>query len=485
MGFLRTYFTKNNTILRNRLVNTAKNQVTELYYGKDVPIFSGNTSNFSGTTDFSRFIFQFDVSDLKEKFNDKTIVSSTTITHKLKMTNTSTFDKTLLGQPYKDYFRASSFDLILFRIDEEWDEGVGYDYNNRNSINFQTNETFLLGPSNFIERGTNQNWTLVGAVGGNPTILREQHFDNGDENLEMDITDIVNDLITGTTENYGFGIAFRSDYERLVTDEKYYVGFFTKYTQTLFEPHIETIWDNTINDDRNKFYQNKLNRLYLYSNIGGNYENINIGQVKIYDNDGNVFRTFNSSQIKQSTKGIYYVEFTVLDTDSECQVNFIDVWKDIYYNGIKQPDVQMYFTIQPNTKFFYINNNEKLPTNYSISVNGIKKDETILRGDIRRVSVFAKKEFEKDTDVIDGLKWRIYLKQGIEEIPITNWLNVNRGYISNWFEIDTSFLLPTTYYLDVKLETGNYVKTYKEMIKFNIVGVDDKFNLLTARKVLS
>lgn len=77
------------------------------------------------------------------------------------------------------------------------------------------------------------------------------------------------------------------------------------------------------------------------------------------------------------------------------------------------------------------------------------------------------------------------MKQGIEEIPITNWLNVNRGYISNWFEIDTSFLLPTTYYLDVKLETGNYVKTYKEMIKFNVVGVDDKFNLLTARKVLS
>jgi hypothetical protein len=45
---------------------------------------------------------------------------------------------------------------------------------------------------------------------------------------------------------------------------------FTNNTQTFYEPYIETKYDNHIIDDRNNFILDKLNKLYLYVNVGGN-----------------------------------------------------------------------------------------------------------------------------------------------------------------------------------------------------------------------
>jgi hypothetical protein len=49
---------------------------------------------------------------------------------------------------------------------------------------------------------------------------------------------------------------------------------FTNNTQTFYEPYIETKYDNHIIDDRNNFILDKLNKLYLYVNVGGNPTNL-------------------------------------------------------------------------------------------------------------------------------------------------------------------------------------------------------------------
>ena len=38
--------------------------------------------------------------------------------------------------------------------------------------------------------------------------IATQHFDKGNENIEMDMTNEINSLITGGTDNYGYGVAF-------------------------------------------------------------------------------------------------------------------------------------------------------------------------------------------------------------------------------------------------------------------------------------
>ncbi len=113
MSYYRSYFSKNNTIIENSRVNTAKNPTTEIFYGDG----------------YSRFIFKVDFSDLQSKVNNGDLVITSGATHHLKMTNTVIGDPKLIGDSKSNgKYRATSFDLILFTVPQSWDEGVGYDY---------------------------------------------------------------------------------------------------------------------------------------------------------------------------------------------------------------------------------------------------------------------------------------------------------------------------------------------------------------------
>jgi hypothetical protein len=84
------------------------------------------------------------------------------------------------------------------------------------------------GASNWVDAQTGIAWSSgTGTYSGSPSgiTVSTQHFDKGNENLEMDVTDYVNGLLTGDT-NYGLGIAFDRSYELLNTTRLKYVGFF-------------------------------------------------------------------------------------------------------------------------------------------------------------------------------------------------------------------------------------------------------------------
>ena len=82
MGLLRTYFSKDTTIVRNSCVNTGRNPVTELFYGGSTNI---------NDTKYSRYLFDIDFSDIINKVNTCGL-STSGMTHTIKMTNTSCFD---------------------------------------------------------------------------------------------------------------------------------------------------------------------------------------------------------------------------------------------------------------------------------------------------------------------------------------------------------------------------------------------------------
>ena len=117
---VKTYFDKNNTIILNSFTNTGRNPVTELYYG-------GSDAH----QQFTRYLFFFDVTRLKAYYTGSTFPDITKLTHTLKMTNTGSLDKALVGQDTNTCVnkeRSTSFDLILFPITQFWEEGIGYDY---------------------------------------------------------------------------------------------------------------------------------------------------------------------------------------------------------------------------------------------------------------------------------------------------------------------------------------------------------------------
>ena len=458
---IRTYIDKNNTIVKNTETNTGRNEIAELYYG-------GNPS----VTQYSRHLLYFDVADLQTRYNSGELGDLSNVKHILRMTNTSSFDKDLLGQKASNgYQRASSFDLTLFRVNKEWDQGVGYDYNKITSNDDDT-ITYIDGASNWLFATSSVNWDYPGVYSGSPSAITvtTQSFDNGNEDIEMDITNEVNSLITGGTTNYGYGLSFERGLEDVVRADAQYVGFFKQETQTYYQPFVETIYKNAIRDDRNRFYKGKSNKLYLYVNVGGQLTNLDYNPgVIVRDQDDDIFATFTTGQTTHVTTGVYSVELTVPVTKEDC-VLYTDTWTGLTINGVNRTNVTLDFEIKDDEEFFDLGTNVSEPLEYYMSVSGIKREEKIKRGDIRKVFVSARKPFTtNEIDVIDGLQYRLYVKEGNIEVNVIDWMDINRTFDTNYFLLDTSWMIPNIYHLDVKLSSGQEVRTYSDTLKFEVV----------------
>lgn len=458
---VRTYFDKNNTIIYNSLTNTSKNPVTELFYG-----------GRDAENKYSRFLFYFDESMVRDLYTGGTFTDITKLTHTLRMTNTGSFDKELMGNPTCDgKDRTCSFDLILFRIDQEWDEGCGYDYDDCNTI-VLGDSAYSISPSNWYDAQTNVPWSGGnGTFTGATTPLATIHFDQGNENINLDITDIVNGYLTGDT-NYGLGIAFARSLEETETNTYQYVGFFTNHTQTFYEPYVETVYNCHIMDDRANFYLDKPNKLYLYVNLGGQPTNLDtLPSVEIRDNNDVVISAITSSAVTHCTKGVYSVDMMIPSSlgYSDCYL-FTDIWSGITINGVTRPDVEMDFELRDGNGYYNIGNAEDLPKEFGFNISGIRRNERIVRGDIRRVNVHARIPYTiNQSDIIDNLQYRIYVKEGNNELTVIDYQDVERTFNHNYFLLHTASLIPNTYYMDVKLTSHNQVSTIKETISFDIV----------------
>lgn len=463
---IRTYFDKNNTIIENQYTNTGLNPITELLYGGRQTAQTNNV--------YSRFLLHFDLTSLIAEYNSGNLGNLSQVSHKIKMTNTQAFEADLKGKmTFDDKRRASSFDLVIWKLNQDWDEGNGYDYKCFNILNSSGCEAYVETYSNWFYSKNFTTWSQNGTYSGNTSgiTITTQHFDHGNENLEMDITSVINSMITGGTQNYGFAIAFSNVYEQTQTTDLNYVGFFTRHTQTYYEPYLETNYQSYILDDRNLFYTDKTNRLYLYTNLGNNPTNLDsTPSVTILDNDGNTYLTIPSSGVTRQFKGVYYVEFSVPSSGYTDCVTFQDVWSNISINGISRPNVTLEFALKEGNEYFNFGDADGEPKQYGFSMSGIKREEKIKRGDIRKVLVSARIPYTVDRkQVIDGLKYRLYVKQGTAEVNVIDWDDVNRTNNQNYFLLDTSWMIPNTYYLDLKLYSNQEVVDYPQIMKFYIV----------------
>jgi hypothetical protein len=282
MSIFRSYFNKNNTLISNSFTNTGRNPVAELRFG---------TSGFiSPDNEYTRFIFNIDLSKLTEKIisGDISTNCGSSLTHYLHMTNSSSFEDFFNTKTSSGRRRATSFDLILFRIPltegatgdpQPFDEGVGYVDSAIVPANLEDlpitdleDKSYSARPSNWYKRMTLKNWSQEGIYSNinqgtvnfsDLTIIDTQHFEFGNEDINFNMTDEINSIINGTLTNVaGWGIAYMPDVENITgLTETYTVGFFTRHTQTFYEPYLQTTFDDIVEDDRNSFVKNQTNKL--------------------------------------------------------------------------------------------------------------------------------------------------------------------------------------------------------------------------------
>lgn len=462
-----TFLSKSNTIIKDSNASVGLNPVIELNYGKML----------------TRALIYFDHIKVQKLVEDKTYPDISKLKHVLKMKNCGSVNDREIHKIFLDsngeYHkqRASSFDLIYFLIPNHWDEGKGFDY--VQDLNIRNHRAYTSSGSNWYNYQTYCKWDNEGiyttdklsteldlftSQDGNKSsiIIGYQHFDKGNEPIEFDITEVFNKFITGELCNYGIGIAFSPQYENAQTDLTQYVGFFSPHTHSFYEPYVETTYDETISDDRSDFYLDKPNRLYFYSIVGSKY--VNLDEMPTCTIESVLY------DVKQATKGVYYIDLTLNSSDYSDNQMLYDIWGNIKYNGRTFNDVELEFVTKLPNNYFqfgiptYIEEIKSIPTVY-----GIKQKETIKRGDIRKIRVDCRIPYTTNQDRRNNaIYYRLYTLSSERQMDVIDWQRVERGYNENFFLINTNELLPSRYYIDLKVQDNSEVFNYQNILEFDI-----------------
>lgn len=297
------------TVFGSAPVNdTAANTYVPAAYGKEL----------------QRIVIQFDIDSLIADRNSGTVPSGSA--YYLKMFNAVSSETV-----------PTDYTLDISSLVDAWQEGFGLDMNLPYS-----DHTYDIRGSNWIRRSGSQSWTTAGAI-TDTGLVYSASFSTGLENLEINITPLVNQWISGDITNNGVGIRFSPALEEM-SASFFTKKFYSRSTNNFFaKPVLEARWDSSITDDRGQFYtssslvtaEDNMNTLYLYNYARGRLQDIpavlayagHAIRVSLYDSDidGKSFPLCNEATHYTGgrvSKGIYSASICV-DTLSS---SLYDVW---------------------------------------------------------------------------------------------------------------------------------------------------------------
>jgi hypothetical protein len=337
-------------------------------------------------------------------------------------------------------------------------------------------------------------WQAVGGsylTGGSYPFF-EQSFETGLEDLQIDITSLIESWIAGTYENYGMGVHLSNSYEAYfsgsdgensgsvlnITDgatKSYYTKrFFARGSQYWFKrPRLEARWDSTFRDNRGDFYYSasaapaadNLNTIYLYNYVRGrlvNIPNIGVGNpyVSLYSgsSDNSAPTGSKLSSIAASTpvgagaKNITgaYVSTGIYSCDigiaSSSITHLFDVWHDgttEYFTGSIVPVLQT-GEMTRRTPIYYLN-----ITNLQ---NEYRADETArmylyVRDKNWNPTIYTQANTNAPTTAIQSASYRVYrVLDGYPAIPHGTGSNYETGLSydvsGNYFDLNMKMLEP-------------------------------------------
>lgn len=455
-----TFLNKCNTLICNSKYNTGFNPVAELNVGKTI----------------TRVIFDVDLIDLQSYISENK-VKTNALQHFLKFKNCGNvnlpvFDKTVVSDGLRKK-RASSFNVILFTIPYYWDGGRGVDYHG--DYVKGSHKMLSTDGSNWYQPGNGYTWDEEGIysyetlkneyekynAGQESIIIGVQHFDNGAENFNIDVTTYMNKVLNGEVKHNGFGMAFAPDYEINTTENKF-VSFFTHHTNTYFVPYLETINNDVVINDRYNFYIGKNNKLYFFVKI--NNEFVDLDENPVCTIEGETF------PVTHAGKGIYYVEVLYKKGDVEPNTFMSDIWGNLILEGEILEDIELEFFVLPMENRITLGNDKNSQPAIYPQVYGINQKECLNIDEQHEVHVEFIEEYTSGKQYLPTKPlYRIYIKEGNREIDIFEYHPLELYSEEYSFIINTKELIPNTYYVDIKIKDNKTFKIFKEVLTFQIV----------------
>ena len=250
-------------------------------------VFSIYGQQTTSSAELSRVLVEFPVDTITSDRTAGTIPASGSVSFYLRMFNARHSEQL-----------PKNFTLNVMAVSQSWQEGQGLDmetYSDETKDNIEG--------SNWVNRLKTTAWGKKGGdyhsssyAAGTTMPNYTTTFSEGHEDLELDITSMVEEWVAGTQSNYGLGVFLTASQEAYVSNSSgldsgsvlhntegqstsYYTKrFFSRSSEFFFKtPAIEARWDSRVTDDRGNFYSSSsiapaadnLNNLYLYNYIRG------------------------------------------------------------------------------------------------------------------------------------------------------------------------------------------------------------------------
>lgn len=258
-----TYITDKiiNSAFRATDANLGRAGTLDLFKLYDESVISGE----SAPCEVSRALLKFDYGILRSLTGSVLNINSSNFKCFLKMQDA-------LGTQTV----PRNFHLIAYPLSQSFDEGDGRDVSAFGDIdvaNFITasysggtvypwfssgaNSIGLLGSNNIDIIGSGNLGSGIEQLGVT------QHFDEGTENLEIDVTKIVSATLAGNIPDYGFRISF-SQAEENDTKTRFVKRFGSRHAKNVYlRPSIHVLFDDVIQDNHNSFVFDTTGSLFL------------------------------------------------------------------------------------------------------------------------------------------------------------------------------------------------------------------------------
>ena len=250
-------------------------------------VFSIYGQQTTSSAELSRVLLEFPVTTISSDRTAGTIPASGSVSFYLRMFNARHSEQL-----------PNNFTVNVLAVSQSWQEGYGLDME---SYKDETDDA--IDGSNWTNREKTTAWGSVGGdyhsssyTAGSTMPNYTFTFDEGYEDIELDITSMVEEWIAGTQTNNGLGVFLTSSQEAYVSNSSgladgpvlhnpdgqeasfYTKRFFSRSSEFFFKvPCVEARWDSITEDQRGYFFYSSslapaadnLNTLFLYNYVRG------------------------------------------------------------------------------------------------------------------------------------------------------------------------------------------------------------------------
>ena len=208
--------------------------------GDNTLVLKKDFDGLTGLNAVSRVLLEFDFSELSQSL----------------VTNEITNPKYYLRLYEKKTSELSpTYSLTAFPLSQSWEEGTGYNNQNPNSRdgvswekrneNFQHLSWSFTGSFDFNQESGSRDISGGGVWMTGSGYQASQSFSHNLTDVNMDVTDIVNNWLGGDSKipNYGFILKWSGSQENSINHSGD-INFFSSEANSIYSPKIEVRWDS-------------------------------------------------------------------------------------------------------------------------------------------------------------------------------------------------------------------------------------------------